>query len=91
MLIKNLFKPLLPLVLAALAAGAHTAHAGEVEDAIADKLTAAIPGLKISDVRKSEAEGLYEVYSNNGDTILDRKSTRLNSSHPSSSRMPSSA
>ena len=24
-------------------------------------------------------------------TILDRKSTRLNSSHPSSSRMPSSA
>ncbi|VVT31201.1 Thiol:disulfide interchange protein DsbC [Marinobacter salarius] len=70
MLIKNLFKPLLPLVLAALAAGAHTAHAGEVEDTIADKLTAAIPGLKISDVRKSEAEGLYEVYSNNGDTIF---------------------
>ena len=26
-----------------------------------------------------------------GDTLEDRKSTRLNSSHPSSSRMPSSA
>ena len=26
-----------------------------------------------------------------GDTVIDRKSTRLNSSHPSSSRMPSSA
>ena len=27
----------------------------------------------------------------NSDTAIDRKSTRLNSSHPSSSRMPSSA
>lgn len=71
MLIKNLFKSCLLSISAALViAGAATLQAGEIEDAIAEKLTAAIPGLKISDVRKSEAEGLYEVYSNNGDTIF---------------------
>lgn len=70
MLIKNLLKPCLPLMLAVLTVGGPSAFAGEVEDAIAEKLTAAIPGLEISDVRESEAEGLYEVYSNNGDTIF---------------------
>lgn len=43
--------------------------AGETEDAIAKRLTDAVPGLKISSVQKSEAEGLYEVQSSNGDTI----------------------
>lgn len=43
--------------------------AGEVEDAIAERLTSAVPGLKVQSVRESEAEGLYEVQSNNGDTI----------------------
>ncbi|MDK9559320.1 DsbC family protein [Marinobacter sp. M216] len=45
------------------------ATAGEVEDGIAKRLATAVPGLKIQSVRKSEAEGLYEVQSNNGDTI----------------------
>lgn len=45
------------------------AAAGEVEDRIAERLSQAIPGLKVSSVRASEAEGLYEVESNNGDMI----------------------
>ncbi|MCL7944313.1 DsbC family protein [Marinobacter sp. ATCH36] len=69
MLINNLFKSCL-LFVAAAVAGATAVHAGEVEDTIAEKLTAAVPGLKISEVRESEATGLYEVYSNNGDTIF---------------------
>ncbi|WP_261977595.1 DsbC family protein [Marinobacter sp. F3R11] len=43
--------------------------AGDVEDAIRDRLSTAVPGLKISSVRESEAPGLYEVQSSNGDTI----------------------
>ena len=43
--------------------------AAETEDAIAKRLSDAVPGLKISSVQKSEAEGLYEVQSSNGDTI----------------------
>ncbi|KEF31087.1 MAG: DsbC family protein [Gammaproteobacteria bacterium] len=43
--------------------------AGEVEDRIAERLSAAVPGLQVSSVRESEAEGLYEVQSNNGETI----------------------
>lgn len=43
--------------------------AGEVEDGIATRLTNAVPGLKVTSVRESEAPGLYEVQSNNGDTI----------------------
>ncbi len=71
MLIKSLFKSCLLFVTATLVmAGASTLQAGEVEDKITEKLTAAVPGLKISEVRKSEAKGLYEVYSNNGDTIF---------------------
>lgn len=69
MLIKNLFKSCLLLVIVALS-GVATLQAGEVEDGIAEKLTAAVPGLKITEVRESEAEGLYEVTSNNGDTIF---------------------
>lgn len=45
------------------------ASAGDVEDSIAEQLTKAVPGLQVSSVRPSEAEGLYEVLSNNGDTI----------------------
>ncbi|NMT64144.1 DsbC family protein [Marinobacter orientalis] len=70
MLIKSLFKSCLLFVTAVLAmAGASTLQAGEIEDNITEKLTAAVPGLKISEVRKSEAGGLYEVYTSNGDTI----------------------
>ncbi|GGE68208.1 thiol:disulfide interchange protein DsbC [Streptosporangium jomthongense] len=43
--------------------------AGEVEDNISERLTKAVPGLKVLSVRESEAKGLYEVQSNNGDTI----------------------
>jgi len=46
-----------------------TAVAGEVEDRIAERLSKAVPGLKVSSVRASEAKGLYEVQSNNGETI----------------------
>ncbi|WP_417565906.1 DsbC family protein [Marinobacter sp.] len=49
--------------------GAASVSAGEVEDRIAQSLTKAVPGLKVMSVRKSEAKGLYEVQSNNGDTI----------------------
>lgn len=55
-----------------LAAGvllALPAVAGEVEDRIAKRLSDAVPGLEVSSVRESEAKGLYEVQSNNGDTI----------------------
>ncbi|WP_374706536.1 DsbC family protein [Marinobacter sp. F4206] len=45
------------------------ATAGEVEDGIAKRLTNAVPGLKVQSVTESEAKGLYEVQSNNGDTI----------------------
>lgn len=45
------------------------ASAGEVEDRIAERLTNAVPGLKVMSVKESEAKGLYEVQSNNGDTI----------------------
>ncbi|MCG7201109.1 DsbC family protein [Marinobacter pelagius] len=48
---------------------AATAAAGEVEDRIAERLTEAVPGLTVSSVRESEAKGLYEVQSNNGETI----------------------
>ncbi|MDN6318553.1 MAG: thioredoxin fold domain-containing protein [Marinobacter sp.] len=43
--------------------------AGDVEDGISERLSSSVPGLKISSVKESEAEGLYEVQSNNGDTI----------------------
>lgn len=44
-------------------------NAGEVEDRIAKRLSSAVPGLQVTSVRESEAEGLYEVQSNNGQTI----------------------
>lgn len=58
-------------VAAGLVAGlfAATASAGEVEDRIAERLAGAVPGLTVSSVRESEAKGLYEVQSNNGETI----------------------
>ena len=49
--------------------GAPASQAGEAEDRIAQRLTEAVPGLKVNSVRESEAKGLYEVQSNNGDTI----------------------
>lgn len=49
--------------------GMSVANAGEAEDRIAKRLTEAVPGLKVTSVRESEAKGLYEVRSNNGDTI----------------------
>ena len=52
-------------------------------------------------LKQQDIEQKYEVYVHNDDLLaimvnsknpeLDRKSTRLNSSHPLSSRMPSSA
>ncbi|MFN2361478.1 MAG: DsbC family protein [Marinobacter sp.] len=69
MLIQTIFKSCLLFVAAALI-GATTLQAGEVEDTITEKLTAAVPGLKISEIRESKAKGLYEVRSNNGDTIF---------------------
>jgi len=56
------------LLMASVLAGP-AASAGEVEDDIADRLTGAVPGLRISEVRESEAPGLYEVESNNGKTL----------------------
>ena len=47
------------------------------------------------DDKEDVAPGLYvmsdEIETFPGDTVLDRKSTRLNSSHIEESRMPSSA
>ncbi|MDO6441105.1 MULTISPECIES: DsbC family protein [unclassified Marinobacter] len=43
--------------------------AGDVEDRISERLSSAVPGLKVLSVKESEAKGLYEVQSNNGDTI----------------------
>lgn len=55
-------------LLVSLATAAPT-MAGETEEAIADRLSTAVPGLRVTSVEKSEAKGLYEVQSNNGDTI----------------------
>jgi thiol:disulfide interchange protein DsbC len=62
----------LKFCLAALVCGLFGVHAiaGETEDAIADKLSAAIPQLNITGVSKSEVPGLYEVSSTNGGSIL---------------------
>src|SRR5690554_7373689 len=50
-------------------ASASVVSAGETEDKIAKRLADAVPGLTVNSVRESEAKGLYEVQSNNGDTI----------------------
>lgn len=50
-------------------AGAAASQASEAEDRIAQRLTKAVPSLKVNSVRESEATGLYEVQSSNGDTI----------------------
>lgn len=44
-------------------------HAGETEDAIAKRLMASVPGLKVSAVRPSPAAGIYEVEGLKGDII----------------------
>ncbi|MEQ9545935.1 MAG: thioredoxin fold domain-containing protein [Marinobacter sp.] len=67
MLVRKLFE--FTLAVALMMVGSQVAMAGEAEDRIAERLTTAIPGLKVNEVRESEAPGLYEVYSNNGDTI----------------------
>lgn len=56
-------------VMAAAVLSAPVSVAGEIEDGIRERLTNAVPGLKITSVQESEARGLYEVQSNNGDTI----------------------
>ncbi len=56
-------------VMAAGVLGSPFSVAGDVEDSISERLSSAVPGLKISSVRESEAKGLYEVKSNNGDII----------------------
>lgn len=43
--------------------------AGDVEDGISERLSGAVPGLKILSVQESEAKGLYEVQSANGETV----------------------
>ncbi|WP_323751281.1 thioredoxin fold domain-containing protein [Marinobacter sp.] len=43
--------------------------AGEIEEAITERLSQAVPGLRIMSVRASEAPGLYEVQSSNGEPI----------------------
>lgn len=43
--------------------------AGDVEDRISERLSNAVPGLEVFSVKETEAKGLYEVQSNNGDTI----------------------
>ncbi|MDV3505049.1 DsbC family protein [Marinobacter sp. M-5] len=74
MFARNLIKSTLSiLLLMAGLIGVPAATAGETEDAIAERLTKAVPGLRISEVRESEAPGLYEVESNNGDTIYTTK------------------
>ena len=50
------------------------ALAGPKEDAIASKLTEAVPGLRVTSVKASEAPGLYEVQSNSGQTIYTTES-----------------
>lgn len=50
-------------------AGVSVVSAAEVEDRIAKQLMVAVPGLNVTSVRESEATGLYEVQSNNGDII----------------------
>ncbi|EON91474.1 protein-disulfide isomerase [Marinobacter lipolyticus SM19] len=67
MLVRKMFE--FTLAVALVVVGGQVAMAGETEDRIAERLTTAIPGLKVTEVRESEAPGLYEVYSNNGDTI----------------------
>lgn len=49
--------------------GVSAASAADTEDQIAKRLMDAVPGLQVTSVRESEAAGLYEVQSNNGDTI----------------------
>ncbi|MEC7816358.1 MAG: thioredoxin fold domain-containing protein [Pseudomonadota bacterium] len=43
--------------------------AQDAEQRIAERLAAAVPGLQVHSVKASEAPGLYEVQSNNGETI----------------------
>ncbi|MEX2476604.1 DsbC family protein [Marinobacter sp.] len=70
MFARNLIKSTLMVVLLmACLVGVHAATAGETEDNIAERLSKAIPGLRVSEVRKSVAPGLYEVESSSGDII----------------------
>lgn len=63
---------LLTLLFAVLTVALHGAPAvaGETEDAIAAKLSAAVPQLDITSVKESEVSGLYEVASSNSGTVL---------------------
>lgn len=65
----NIKRFIMVAVMAAGVLGSPLSVAGDVEDSISERLSNSVPGLKISSVRESEAKGLYEVQSNNGDTI----------------------
>jgi len=55
--------------LSLLSALSMPATADATEEAIADKLAGAVPGLQVTSVKASEAPGLYAVQSTNGQTI----------------------
>jgi thiol:disulfide interchange protein DsbC len=54
----NLTIPAIVAVLFLSLATAAPVSAGETEDAIAEKLSNAVPGLRVTSVQKSEAKGL---------------------------------
>ena len=57
------------------------------------RAAAASPALRVADCTYNADQiiGVMREYAEKNVQLLDRKSTRLNSSHPLSSRMPSSA
>ncbi|MGO1461201.1 MAG: DsbC family protein [Marinobacter sp.] len=56
-------------MLAASVLGSPFSVAGGVEDSISERLSDSVPGLQITSVRETEAKGLYEVRSSNGETV----------------------
>lgn len=56
-------------VMVAGSMGSASSFADKVEDSIRERLSQAVPGLKITSVRQSGVAGLYQVQSNNGDTL----------------------
>jgi len=43
--------------------------AGDAEERIGERLAESVPGLKVTSIQESEAAGLYEVRSSNGETV----------------------
>ena len=67
-----------------------TGGAGGLGSAVARRLHARGAGVTIFDFAQEPAEALADELGD-GSVAVDRKSTRLNSSHSGESRMPSSA